>query len=98
MYFIIFCCIAACSFDGGGIDIFCVTSMIATVMIGKIFRYGPSGPWTRNVGIKDDQLRNMSGAARSEHQRIPDQNSGDCRNSTSTMSDRYKPINMGICK
>ena len=48
--------------------------------------------------MNDDQFHNMSGAARFEHHRIADPNSGDCRNSTSTISDRYSPMNIGICK
>ena len=43
------------------------------------------------------QFQNMSGAARFEHQRIASPNSGACRSSTSTISDRYSPTKIGNC-
>ena len=57
-------------------------------------------PWplVMNSGMMADQFQSMSGAARFEHQRMAWPNSGDCRSSTSTISDRYSPMKIGNCR
>ena len=55
-------------------------------------------PLLMNSGMSHDQFQNMSGAARFEHQRIASPNSGDCRSSTSTISERYSPMKIGNCR
>ena len=69
---------------------------------GSTLKYGPRPkipmPLLTKSGMKPDQLKSMSGAARLEHQRIAWPNSGDCRSSTSTMSERYRPMKIGNCK
>src|SRR6478736_3280388 len=74
MYCIIFCCMAACSSAGGGMNIFCCQMNSAIVTSGNTLRYGPKlknpVPSVTNLGITPDQFQSMSGAARFEAQRI----------------------------
>ncbi len=100
MYFMIFCCMAACSSAGGGIITFCCPMNSTMVKMGKRLKYGPSPnmpcPLLTNAGMNLLQSKSMSGAARFEHQRIELEISGASRSSIATMSDRYSPMNTGI--
>src|SRR5688572_29373190 len=99
MYVMIFCCIADCSSVGGGMNIFCWTRKSPTVNNGSTLKYGPSQPVSpnRNCGHQLPHEKSISGALRSEHQRIAELNNGAPRSSTSIISERYSPMKIGNC-
>src|SRR5947208_1767635 len=97
MYFITFCCMAEASSVGGGMNSFCCQMNSPTVINGRMFKKGPSQPVGEDnmAGTKSCQSQNMSGAARFEHHRTDSPNNAACRNSTSTISERYNPMKIG---